>query len=167
MWLKKVASWTVKVIDSTSWGFAALGLFALIVMMSLTFMDVFLRYAFDRPIVGGTEITQYLMVCLITGAAFCALQGRHIKMDLFVQRLPTRAQAIIDSVTLTVSLAVYGITAWRIFLEAITEQKLNIQSSSLKIPAYPFYWVLGISLLLMALIMIIMVIRSIPKAVKK
>jgi TRAP-type C4-dicarboxylate transport system permease small subunit len=167
MWLKKMAGGILKAVESTSFGFACIGLAGLVVMMGLTFMDVFLRYVFDRPIIGSTEITEYTMVCLITGAALCALRGRHIKMELFLQRLPQNAQVVVDTITLLVSLVVYGFASWRIILEAVHAHSVGLESDFLAIPAYPFYWVLGISMLLMSLAMVTIIGRNIAKVVKK
>jgi TRAP-type C4-dicarboxylate transport system permease small subunit len=167
MWLKKMASGISKAVESTSFGFACIGLVGLVVMAGLTFMDVFLRYVFNRPILGSTEIIEYTMVCLITGAALCALRGRHVKMELFVQRLPQKAQVVIDTTTLLVSLVVYGLASWRIILEALHARATGLESDFLAIPAYPFYWVLGISMLLMSLAMITIIGQNIVKAVRK
>ena len=65
----------MKIINSLSrmMNIAASGVLA--AMMFLTVSDVFLRYFLRRPILGATELTENMMVCLaFLGLAWCAVQ---------------------------------------------------------------------------------------------
>ena len=152
---------------TVSRGSNLIGQATLVAIMVLTVADVGLRYLLNLPILGSTEITEYMMVCLVLGMAWCALRGRHIKVDLIIRRFPARIQAIVSSITLSVSLAVYIIITWRTLLEAISVQKTHLASSILKISTYPFYYVLAFGLFMLCVVMVTLIAENIAKAVKR
>jgi TRAP-type C4-dicarboxylate transport system permease small subunit len=136
-------------------------------MMLLTVADVCLRYFLRKPILGATEITENLMVCLTFFAvAWCAAQGSHLKVDLVMGRLSPRVQAFFDGLTTLAGLCLVILIAWRSFAEAGAMRELNIVSSLLKIPAYPFYYVVALGSAMLCLIMVVQLIENVGKAVK-
>lgn len=142
------------------------------IMMMLTVVDVTLRYLFARPIHGGMELTEYLMVCVGTlGLAWCALQGAHIKVDLIVSKFPQRAQKVIDSINYFLVIFIAGIIASQTFMRSAVVRQLGVASSMLDIPQYPFVLVASFSYLLLFLASIMLLIHAISslisKAVKK
>ena len=136
-------------------------------MMMLTVSDVFLRYFLRKPILGTTEITESMMVCLTFFAlAWCAVQRSHLKVDLVMSKFSSRVQAVVDGITVFAGMIMVALFAWRSFLEALAVQELNIISSLLKIPAYPFYHVIALGCALLCIVMITQVIENIHKAVR-
>ena len=146
---------------------SAIGVVFLVAIVSLTVVDVLLRVFFNSPILGSTEITEYMMICLVLGTGLCALRGRQIKMDMIVDRFKPRTQAYIDSITYLLSLGVFGTLCWSIFREGLTLQQLKLISSILKIPTFPFYMILSIGLGILCLALVVLIAKSITKAVKK
>jgi TRAP-type C4-dicarboxylate transport system permease small subunit len=107
-----------------------------------------------------------MMVCLAFFAlAWCAGQQSHLKVDLVVSRFSPRVQAVFDSITSMVGLIVVALIAWRSFLEGVAVRELNIISSLLRIPAYPFYYVVAAGCALLCLMMITQFVENIQKAV--
>ncbi|MBN1849664.1 MAG: TRAP transporter small permease [Deltaproteobacteria bacterium] len=136
-------------------------------MMVLTVSDVFLRYFFKRPILGATEITESLMVCLaFFGLAWCAAQRSHLKVDLVMSIFSSRTQAVSDALTGLAGLVMVALITWRNFTEAIAIQELNIVSSLIKIPAFPFYYVIALGCAVLFLVMFTQVIQEIGKVVR-
>jgi TRAP-type C4-dicarboxylate transport system permease small subunit len=136
-------------------------------MMMLTVADVFLRYFFRRPILGATEITENMMVCLTFFAlAWCAVQYSHLKVDLVVSFFSPRVQAVVDSITSFAGLVMVALIAWRSFMEAIAVEQLHIVSSLVRIPAFPFYFVISLGCALLCLVMATHVIQHMEKAVR-
>jgi TRAP-type transport system small permease protein len=142
------------------------GMVVLIGMMLLTVSDVFLRYAFRHPILGSTEITEYMMVFLALGMGWCLLQGRSIRMDMIVERFSPRSQAVVDTVTYIISLGILGFMGWRTLSESIAVHKIMLVSSTLRIPAYPFYGILALGLIIFGLAILVNLINSIVKVIK-
>ena len=65
MWLSKAALWLERVISPVARVFNSAGVGILMVMMSLTVVDVFLRFVFNKPIVGAYEMSEFMMVILV------------------------------------------------------------------------------------------------------
>ncbi len=136
-------------------------------MMLLTVADVFMRYFLRLPILGTTELTENMMVCLtFFGLAWCAAQQSHLRVDLVMSRFPPRVQSFVESMTTLAGLVMVALIAWRSLIEGIAVQELNIISSLLRIPAFPFYYVIALGSALLALVMVAQVIQHIGKAVR-
>jgi TRAP-type C4-dicarboxylate transport system permease small subunit len=136
-------------------------------MMLLTVTDVCMRYFLRRPILGTTEITENMMVCLtFFGLAWCAAQHSHLRVDLVMSRFSPRVQALVDGMTTLAGFAMVGLIAWRSLIEAMAVKDLDIVSSLLRIPAFPFYYVIALGSALLALVMVIQIIQYFGKAVR-
>lgn len=158
----------VTILNHASLGASVLGILFMVAMLLLTVGDVFLRFVFNRPILGSVEITEYLMVGTgFLGIAWCAAKGGHVGVDLIVSHFPPRIQAVIDSVTCLLSLGVAPIVAWQAFLQAGYAKAENVQSDLLDIPAYPFYLIVGIAFVLFSLVLVNSLVQFITKAVKR
>ena len=138
--------------------------FVLAAMMLLTVADVVLRWLFKYPIIGTTEITESMMACIAFFAlAWCASEKSHLKVDLVVDHLPRRLQGALDSFTTLVGLGLVALIAWRSFLEGRAVQEMNLISSLIKIPAFPFYYVISLGCILLCLVMILQLFDHLKK----
>ena len=137
-------------------------------MMLLTVADVVLRWIFNAPIIGTTEITESMMACIAFFAmAWCAAEKSHLKVDLVVDRFPARVQGVFDTLTTLAGLCLVALFAWRSFLEGMAVQELNLISSLIKIPAYPFYYVIAAGCALLCVVMAGQLSQHLSKAVGK
>lgn len=139
-------------------------------MMLLTVGDVVGRYFFNRPITGTFELIGLLLVCAGTwGLAYCQIQKAHISISIFIDRLPRRARAIFSSLAYIIGLVGFSLVSWRVFLLAIkylTLPKGNV-TDTLRIPYFPFMLILSLSTGAFALVLLVDLVRSITKAVRK
>ena len=84
---------------------ATMCLFMLMVL--LTFLDVLLRYFFNRPISGTVEFTELLMVIMyFSGLAKAQWDEAHVSMDIITGKLSPKGKARLGFATDTWSLAV-------------------------------------------------------------
>jgi TRAP-type C4-dicarboxylate transport system permease small subunit len=91
----------------------ALAAFTVLAMCLLVTGGVFMRYVLGIPVVWVPEVVGYLMVALVfLGLGETMLAGRHIRIDLFIGRLPRRVRDILDLLTLTLSTGIAGFFAW-------------------------------------------------------
>jgi len=66
-----------------------------------------------HPVPCSLEACETIMFASVfLGMAFVALQGGHINVTLFTQKLSSRAQALMDAVVLLLSAAVFGLLTW-------------------------------------------------------
>lgn len=116
-----------------------LGVLSLALMTLLTFCDVFLRYFFKRPIVGSTEITEFIMVCVVFfSLAWCSLRGDHVAVDLITSKLSGRGLRISDSINYILTALVGLLIATQSFEQAEYLKDIALKSQLLNIPRYPF-----------------------------
>jgi TRAP-type C4-dicarboxylate transport system permease small subunit len=135
------------------------------VLAFFTVLDVFLRYAFSAPITGTTELSEFMMVIVVFPAlAWAALGRKHVRVDLLVSHFPRRTQLIIDSVTLILALSTYSVMVWQTFLESMG---VGTETSLLRLPHAPFYWILTVSVALFCLSIIVLIIENVTQVTKR
>jgi TRAP-type C4-dicarboxylate transport system permease small subunit len=140
----------------------------LVIMMLLTVADVLLRYAFRRPILGTVELTEYMMIPVVFLAIpWCAMKGAHAKIDLVIERLPPRVQAIFDSVSGLIGLFMISLICWQGLLESKNMWVSHIGADMLNVPTYPFYLIVGIGAFLFALVLLLYIIKNVERVLQK
>jgi TRAP-type transport system small permease protein len=144
-----------------------LGIAVLLAMTGMTVVDVIGRI-FKRPIVGGTEITEFMMVTIVfLCIGWAAVKGKMITVDLVTMRLPLKVQAVLNVITMFIGLIVVVIITWRSFLATIDMQSDKVNTMILHIPAAPFMWILSFGFSILCLVMIAQFVRNVAKAVAK
>jgi TRAP-type C4-dicarboxylate transport system permease small subunit len=144
-----------------------LGGVLIFVMMLLTAVDVVMRYFFNKPVAGSFELTEYLMVLIISFTlAFAAANDGMVKVTLLSERLSLKTQSIINSFTGILGIGLFVVLAWRGFVFAGMLQHQGIISPILGIPRFPFAVVVAIGLCFLVLVLIVEWLHSILKAVK-
>lgn len=137
----------------------------IIILMILVVADICGRYFFNNPITGASELASFLMIIIVFPAlAWTALAGKHVKVDLLMERFPPRAQAIFGSITLLLALGTYIVITWQSVLRSIM---VNNITSLLRLPHQPFYWVMVVGWSVFCLSIIVLVIQNIIRAVKR
>lgn len=145
-----------------------IGTGVVVAMMLLTVSDVFLRYAFRRPITGTLELTEYFMVVIAFFAlGWCEIQKKHIKVDLLVERFPTRVKAITACITYLIGLSVLIPLTWQNFLRMQHEWDIQRASILLNIPDYPFFLALVIGCTVFILAMVINLAKYVMEAINR
>ena len=144
-----------------------LGITVLLLMAAMTVVDVVGRL-FKRPIVGSTEITEFMMVTIVfLCIGWCALKGRMITVDLITLRLSQRVQAILNSISLFIGLGVMVVITWRSFLETLAVQKESVYTIILHVPSAPFMWILSVGFAVLSLVMVAQLVQNLAKAAGK
>jgi TRAP-type transport system small permease protein len=137
------------------------------IMMLLTAADVVLRYFFNKPIAGSFEITEYLMVLIISFTlAFAAANDGMVKVTLLSERLSPRTQSIFNAFTGIFGIGLFIFLAWRGFVFSGMLRDQGITSPILNIPRFPFAGIAAAGLCFLVLVLIVEWLHSIAKAVK-
>ena len=146
-------------------GYIATGL--LLPMMVLTVVDVFLRFAFNSPIIGTTEVTMLIMVCLPLSVAWSGISGRHVKIDLVMTHFQPRVQHIVGVVTTFLGLLAFAFIGWRSFMISLFELEHGYFASVLvRWPVHPFHWVLVLSCAMFCVVLLTQLIQEVKGAIK-
>jgi len=156
----------VKVINSLSRIIGHATIFVILAMMVLTVSDVTMRYLFSRPITGTTEITEYMMICILLAMAWGAVQEKHITVSAVMDRMPKKVQAITDIITFLISLGVFALVTWQSYVAALFALEFNVSSALLGLPDAPFYIVLMAGFGILCLSIIPVLVKRIKQAGK-
>ena len=138
----------------------------LAVMMLLTAADVTLR-RFKYPIMGTDDITAFLMAILVSfGLAYCAIKKGHIQVDLIVEHLPSRVQAIIDTITTLLGFGLCTLITWQSFANMVSVYNSGATSWTLNIIAFPFAGLVAFGFVWFTLVLLADFFKAISRVVK-
>lgn len=121
---------------------------------------------FGQPVPDVLEASETIMFASVfLGMAYVALHRGHVNVTMFTQRLPPRAQIILDASVLLLSAAVFGLLtwsswglAWKWFI--IREVRLG----AFPWPIWPFRFLFVVGMGLIAQQLILMVVALVSKA---
>ena len=121
---------------------SAVCLFAL---MALIFTDVFCRYLFNPPILGSTELVEFIMAVTVSLAlAYGQYLKRHVFVEVFYQKIRGRAKPVVDIAISGVMFFVYMLISVTAFQQSEYLMNAGMTSGVLLIPAWPFRLILSI-----------------------
>ena len=128
----------------------ATGIVALAMMLVISY-DVVMRYFFNQPIRGGTQITEYLLLLFtMLGIAWVLKEDAHVRVDVILVRLNTKTQAIINCVTSFVAMFACGFFIQKSIEIAMDFYRRGAEATAiLASPLWVFYVLIafGVSLL--------------------
>jgi TRAP-type C4-dicarboxylate transport system permease small subunit len=128
----------------------------LFMMMLLTLIDVLLRKLWSQGILGGLELSEFMLV----GMVFCALaqaeiEDRHVHVDLIAGRNPGRAGKHLTAFVQFLSALMMGAISVSSFLYALSIRTAEEVSLDLGIPRYPLILVATLGCALLGFVMLI------------
>ena len=123
----------------------------LFAMMTLTFVDVIGRYLLNRPVRGGFEVTELMLVVLIfAGLPLVSHANEHVTMDLIDQALTRRRRRGLDRVMHAIVAALFGFMAWQMTIKAGRISSYEDATEILHVPYGPFVYFMAAMLALAA-----------------
>lgn len=155
-------------IVSTTLGLQYVGGVFLVALMVLTVIHAMGRYFFGKPIPGLVEMSSFMLVVIIflTGA-YTEIQKGHTVIGIVLERLSERTQAIIDSITYILSLAFVVVAIWRTVAQGVFLMGAEYESAVLGIPHAPFLFVVALGWLMLGLAILVNLIHSCRRAVRR
>ena len=152
-----------KVVQRVCDGLRVMGVWCLVGMMLLTFVDVIGR-KFGHPIFGSVELVGFMATLAVAFALpYTHQAGAHIGVEVLVQLLSQRTQAVIELCTHTASLILFAIVTWQMALYADTIHKSGTVSMSLQLPEYIIIYVVAVCFLLFSLTIIKDIVANVKK----
>jgi TRAP-type C4-dicarboxylate transport system permease small subunit len=125
----------------------------LFLMMLLTFADVVMRYLFNRPIRGGFEITEMMLLVLIfAGLPLVSHADEHVSMDFIDRMLPPRLARLLARAVHALCAAVMFFLAWQIWLKAGKVAAYGDTTDILRLAVAPFVYFMAAMILLTGLV---------------
>jgi TRAP-type transport system small permease protein len=122
-------------------------------MMSITFVDVVLRYIFNAPLKGSFEITELMLVVLIFSALpLVSRREEHVVMDFLDRHLPPRIYLALRALEHIVSAAVMAGLGWLLWQRASKLAAYGDTTAVLRIELAPFVYAIALLVFVTALI---------------
>ncbi len=139
------------------------GAAALTAMMMLTVVDVIGRF-FKHPVFGSVELVGFLAV--ITAAAALPHTYKvngHVGVEIFVRLLPQRVRLWIQVCTRILSLTLFSVIAWQMFLYAGDLKETGEVSMNLEFPIHYIVFILAVGLMIFSVTIIQRLVDTIKK----
>jgi len=131
-----------------------IGAVAITAMMLLTVVDVVGRF-FKYPIFGSVELIGFLATIIVAAALpYTYKVDGHVGVEILVRLLSKKKQLIIDLFTRTLSLVLFSLVAWQMFLYAKEIHKTGEVSMNLQFPIYYIIYLLAFGLLVFSITII-------------
>ncbi len=132
---------------------SGIGAFFLVPLMLLTTAEVLSRNLFNRPIAGAVEMSEFLLsIFILLGLAYAQQAKAHVGVSLFTSRLSRKAQLVLLMITTLISLALCAILTWQGLAVCLEERTV---SDMLRIPQYPFRFLVAVAAFLTCLELVI------------
>ena len=119
----------------------------ILVMMLLAVLDVFLRVAFESPIIGATEIIQILNVGIVVALGAGTVANQHVTVDFVMDKVPKVPRFYVQLAVDLVNIFILVLMAICSFQFMDKSQAQGYTYSLLKIPEWPFVGLIAIGLL--------------------
>ena len=162
MSLAKLGKCAEKTIVLGSKFLSASSAFFMLVLAIITVVDVIMRFVYGQSIVGTIELTELLVLLIVAlPLGMATLNDKNIKMDLIVERLPKKIGRVLDCITTSLSVSILLLICWQTFNEGASVRKLGSRTELLKIPEYPFYFILGASFVFLICAAAVVLVRTV------
>jgi len=110
-------------------------------MMLLTFVDVVARYLLNRPIRGGFEITELMLLVLIfAGLPLVSHADEHVTMDFIDRILPPAALRVLVRLVHALCAALMFFLTWQVWIKAGRIASYGDTTDVLRITIGPFVY---------------------------
>ena len=143
------------------------GAACLVGMTFLTCADVVGRI-FGHPIFGSVEIVGFMAtLAVIMALPYTHKVQGHIGVEIFVRLLSEKTQTIIEICTGILSLVLFAIVSWRMWIYAVTMKESGEVSMNLELPEHYVIYIAAFCLLVFTLIILQDILTNIGKLKSK
>jgi TRAP-type C4-dicarboxylate transport system permease small subunit len=140
-----------------------IGAVALTAMMMLTVVDVIGRF-FKSPIFGSVELVGFLATIIVAAALpYTYKMDGHVGVEILVRLLSEKTQTWIDVVTRSITLILFILITWQMFLYAHDITKTGEVSMNLEFPIYYIVYLLAVALLIFSITIVETIVQDITR----
>ncbi|WP_424988070.1 TRAP transporter small permease [Microbulbifer sp. S227A] len=141
--------------------FAVIGGVALVVLMLITVVSVFWRYALRDPIFGiGDMSSMTLAVVVASGVAYGGVHGVHISVNIISALLGRKALRFADVAIRAAGCLICGYAAYALALKGSCGLACGLNTENMLIPHQPFYYLLAASMALISALLLYQMIAG-------
>lgn len=152
-----------KALDKFSDVLKIIGCIAITAMMVITVFDVIGRF-FKYPIFGSIEIIGYLAAITVAAALpYTHKMEGHVGVEILVRLLPKKFQTSIKIITQTLTLFLFSLITWQMFLYAKELDKTGEVSMNLGFPIHYLVYLISFGLLVFSVTILETIFENIMK----
>jgi len=145
-----------------------IGMWAILVMMTVVSLNVIGRALFRAPVFGTVEIVELAGVIFVSFIlAYTQFQRENITVTALVDSLPPRLQAITNCFTQFLNLVIVAALVWTGSVRAVEMLRVGEITAIFRIPQAPFRFVWVFGCLTLLAVLITQFIESLVKVIKK
>lgn len=127
-------------------------IYSYLLVIPLLFAQVVFRYVFNNALTWSEELARYLFIWQIwLGSSYCVQKNRHIRIDIFTDKLSPRMQKIYEIIITIVSIIFCAFLVYKGGTVMLKVKKMHQMSPALKMPMWILYSCIPISCTLMIL----------------
>lgn len=142
--------------------FTILGSACLVGMVALTCTDVVGRW-FKHPLFGSIELVSILATLSISFAMpYTHKEKGHIGVEILVRLLSDKVQAVIGLCTGVLSMGLFSIVTWRMYLYAVSMKNSGEVSTNLEFPFYLVIYAISACFL----VLFLQILQDLLKSIK-
>jgi len=148
--------------------FEWVGMFAFVMMLVSTCVDVIGAKLFKWPLPGGTEIVYMIQILAIAGTlAIAQLENQHIRVEFLVDLAPRKMKALMTGIVSVLGLALFVLLSWQSYKYGMKLLGTGDITTSARIPFYPFAFWIALSCIPMCFILLVELIKSVREMGEK
>jgi TRAP-type C4-dicarboxylate transport system permease small subunit len=152
----------LKSVNALAWLIERVLAIALLVGISLNFVNVLGRYLFGAVLNGVDEVEIYILIWIaFLGAAAVTWRGAHLRMDVLIGACPPAVRGIVATIESIILFVISGFVAWQSFLYVQRIYSLGAVSDIAHIPTWIPHSAIPISFAAMALIVVLRTLQKI------
>lgn len=154
--LEGISSWINRV-------FVSIAGVALVGTMLLLVTNMILRVVYV-PFGATAESVGFLAAIIIAFAlGFSQINKAHVAIDLLVSRFSARTAAVLESITLLLSMVLFSFAAWQIWLFAGRQMERGVLSETMRLSYYPLIYAVAIGFASLVLVLFIDLLKSLRR----
>ncbi len=140
---------------------------ALVGSMLLLVTNMILRVVYV-PFGATSEVVAFL-AAIVTAFAlgFSQINKAHVAIDLIVSRFSTRTSAVLESITISLSMILFSFATWHIWLFAGRQMARGVLSETLRFPYYWLIYLVSIGFASLVLVLLVDLLKSLRRGDKK
>ena len=141
---------------------------ALITMMVIISTNVLGRVFLKSPIFGALELSGLAGIVLASVAIpYVEKERRNVHVEILVDRLPSRLRGFTDAFVLLLSLGAIAVLSYAMLKESLHAASFGEETLVLELPTSPFKFIWTIGTILLCVVLIVNIIKSIIKGMKR
>ncbi|MEJ2739316.1 MAG: TRAP transporter small permease [Dehalococcoidia bacterium] len=141
---------------------------ALVAMMVIISTNVLGRVFLHSPIFGALEISGLAGIILASVAIpYVEKERRNVHVEILVDKFPPRIRGFSDAFVLLLSLGAVAVLSYAMIRESLHAASFGEETLVLALPTTPFKFIWSIGTILLCVVLLVNIITSIMKGMKR